>query len=223
MMKPSKASHGPGRPPEHCFEDDLNILLAFARYGAVSGRRDLMEVLSLDQGQRKQGSRNAHRAQRRRCRGRLCRGKRLRRQAAAHRRRSPLLAKRPRLTTEQANAYCEALDRLGIPRDDERRAALERAVYPKGYRHPASIQERMTTGGELHALEVCATSIVRARGVQKEDSASDDRRDQKQGQATRRHLLIRQQEPNWKPHERAEARCPLGPASLQRNLAGRRL
>lgn len=48
MMKPSKASHGPGRPPEHCFEDDLNILLAFARYGAVSGRRDLMEVLSLD-------------------------------------------------------------------------------------------------------------------------------------------------------------------------------
>ena len=48
MMKPSKASHGPGRPPEHCFEDDLNILLALARCGAVSGRRDLMEVLSLD-------------------------------------------------------------------------------------------------------------------------------------------------------------------------------
>ena len=178
MMKPSKASHGPGRPPEHCFEDDLNILLAFARCGAVSGRRDLMEVLSLDKDSVNKALatltepsdvdaeavfvvENAYAG-------------RLRRIGDG----SPLLAKRPRLTTEQANAYCEALDRLGIPRDDERRAALERAVYPKGYRHPASIQERMTTDGELHALEVCATSIVRA---------------------------------------------PLGPASLQRNLAGRRL
>ena len=175
MMKPSKASHGPGRPPEHCFEDDLNILLAFARCGAVSGRRDLMEVLSLDKDSVNKALatltepsdvdaeavfvvENAYAG-------------RLRRIGDG----SPLLAKRPRLTTEQANAYCEALDRLGIPRDDERRAALERAVYPKGYRHPVSIQERMTTDGELHALEVCAASIVRARGVQKEDSASDDR------------------------------------------------
>lgn len=175
MMKPSKASHGPGRPPEHCFEDDLNVLLAFARCGAVSGRRDLMEVLSLDKDSVNKALatltepsdvdaeavfvvENAYAG-------------RLRRIGDG----SPLLAKRPRLTTEQANAYCEALDRLGIPRDDERRAALERAVYPKGYRHPASIQERMTTDGELHALEVCATSIVRARGVQKEDSVSDDR------------------------------------------------
>lgn len=53
---------------------------------------------------------------------------------------SPLLAKRPRLTTEQANAYCEALDRLGIPRDDERRAPrLRGPSIPRDIvtRHPS--------------------------------------------------------------------------------------
>lgn len=161
---PTDKGRGPGRPVDHRLASDLDIVAAFARKNAISSLKDLVEVLSLDKDRVKNALKNITEPDddpagpvfsledvypgRKRRIGDFT-----------------LINKRPRLTNEQADALCDALDRLGIARDNERRLRLESAVFPKDYVRPEAVQERMTTDAELAALDACATSIVRATDI----------------------------------------------------------
>lgn len=150
-----------GRPIEHYLEDDLSIIFALSRKGAASSINNLSSAFSMPQDlvtqiidklsasvdgiDRGTALPVASLGNNRFCRSSDTRDERL------------------RLTPEQADAYCGALDRLGIARDSRERHELEGAIYPLDYSRPEPPQESAITPDELNTLMVCARSIVRGR------------------------------------------------------------
>lgn len=164
--KPARTKKGPGRPDDHRLTDDLDIICAFTRRGAVSSQKDLAEALSVDKDRIREALRNLTELSDDEC-GPIFSVEDVFPGRKRHLGQDTILptGRRLRLTSEQADALCEALDRLGISRDDEQRTQLESAVFPTDYRRPEERWERTTTDAELATLRACATSIVRATAI----------------------------------------------------------
>lgn len=168
--KPARR-RGRGRPVEHRLGENLAIAYVLARPGAQTSPGDLADLLSIDEQRAREviaalgnettetdtddivGPALA-----------LCSESkgRCRRISSS----SAIWPRRLRLTKKQADASCEALDRLGLSRDNPIRKDVEQALYPVGYVPEPNIYEPMTTPEELSSLIVFARSIVRAAAGQ---------------------------------------------------------
>lgn len=163
--KTSKArkKSGPGRPPENRLGEDLAVYHAFMRPGAVTSAEDLAQLLRITPERaeeildefKKDSSENFGALIPSTDRGEGD-GK--------------LTLPRPlesthglRLTQEQADACSNALDRLGFDEDDERRVALEEALFPKDYERRNKVECEPVSKETRDVLLVFARSMCSAK------------------------------------------------------------
>lgn len=164
---------GPGRPPENRLGEDLAVYHAFMRPGAVTSAEDLAQLLRITKERaeeileelRKNASENL---------GALIPWTNLDKEGGKFILPRPLESTHGlRLTQEQADACSNALDRLGFGADDERRAALEQALFPKEYERRNKVECEPISEEVRDVLLVFARSMCSAkRDTENQDQVS---------------------------------------------------
>lgn len=164
-MTKAKGGRGPGRPKEHRLSEDLAIACALSREHTTTSYADLADLLQigdedrvkevvagLSEGAGPDGTDAPYVALIVDDDGRI----------TVSSSGSENSLKGLRLSVDQANACCQALDRLGIPRSDSRRAGFEERLYPTGFETPPQTQRPLLSESEFSYLRQCALSIVGA-------------------------------------------------------------
>ena len=163
-MTTASKRRGPGRPVEHRLGEDLAVIFALIRSGSTTSIDDLSHLLPITPQRARQivddladGSSLAETEA-----PRLAYYEDEEGRIISYVPNSNARASRVRLTASQAQACCEALDRLGIPRDETSRARIEAALYPLDFVAAPVSAQAAVDDETLEILRKCAESIVGA-------------------------------------------------------------
>lgn len=176
-MTKAIGKRGPGRPKEHRLGEDLAVACALSREHTITSYADLADLLQISDENRVKE---------------IVKG--LAEGTGPDGTDAPYIAlidnedgkiiisssgqenslKGWRLSVDQANACCQALDRLGVPRSDSRRAGLEKRLYPTEFEMPKQTQKPLLSETEFAYLRTCALSIVGAEPGKNLDRTRQD-------------------------------------------------